>query len=331
MDTAKKSARISHPSKYHYNWIYPLIYEYFIKNENNLDIKELRDKLLKYEEYKYSKDLERISDKRLKEYLDNARIARNKKRNEDYVIGYDETNKSKQIKIVDSNVGLIQHGSRWSDGIHEFVEVKEGIEPKTENNIIGSISHPTYFENYKILFGLTGTIGEEIERKELSKIYKVKSYDIPRKSKELLIQEKMEIYKTKDLKYKRILDIIKENNENKKQPILIILENIKETLDFGNELKKLNYEFYTLNDVQKESEEYILDNSDHSGRILLATNAARRGTDIIIDDLSKQRVYFYLKIKIMKSHYIHLENPVWNKFLKIELIFLKKKKFIIII
>jgi len=67
------------------------------------------------------------------------------------------------------------------------------------------------------------------------------------------------------------------------------LENIKETLDFGNELKKLNFEFYTLNDVQKESEEYILDNSGHSGRILLATNAAGRGTDIIIDDLSKER------------------------------------------
>ena len=296
LDTAKNSARISHPSKYHYNWIYPIIYDYFNKNENNLDIKELRDKLLNYEEYKYSKDLERISDKRLKEYLDNAKIARNKTLNRDYIIGYDEKNKSKQIKIVDSNTGRIQHGSRWSDGIHEFVEVKEGIEPKTENNIIGSISHPTYFENYKILFGLTGTIGEEIERKELNKIYKVKSYDVPRKSKELLIQEKMEIYKTKDLKYNRILDIIKENNENKKQPILIILENIRETLDFGNKLKKLNYEFYTLNDVQKESEEYILDNSGHCGRILLATNAAGRGTDIIIDDLSKERGGLYVII-----------------------------------
>ena len=296
LDTARNTARISHPSKYHYNWIYQIIYDYFNENENNLDIKKLRDILLNYEGYKYSEDIERISDKRLKEYLDNAKIAKNKKLNEDYIIGYDEKNKSNQIKIVDPNTGRIQHGSRWSDGIHEFVEVKHEIEPKTENNIIGSISHPTYFENYKILFGLTGTIGEEIERKELNKIYKVKSYDVPRNTKELLIQEKMEIYKTKDLKYNRILEIIKENNENKKQPILIILENIKETLDFGNELKKLNFEFYTLNDVQKESEEYILDNSGHSGRILLATNAAGRGTDIIIDDLSKERGGLYVII-----------------------------------
>jgi hypothetical protein len=112
LDTAKNSARISHPSKYHYNWIYPLIYEYFINNEKNLDIKQLRDILLKYEEYKYSKDLERISDKRLKEYLDNAKIARSKELNRDYIIGYEENNKSKQIKIVDSSTGRIQHGSR---------------------------------------------------------------------------------------------------------------------------------------------------------------------------------------------------------------------------
>ena len=104
----------------------------------------------------------------------------------------------------------------------------------------------------------------------------------------------MEIYKTKLEKYNRIKEIIKENYENNKQPILIILENIKETLDFGKELKYLNYEFFILNDVQKESEEYILDNSGHSGRILLATNAAGRGTDIIIDDLSKQRGGLYV-------------------------------------
>ena len=104
----------------------------------------------------------------------------------------------------------------------------------------------------------------------------------------------MEIYKTKNEKYNRIIDIIKENKYSNKQPILIILENIKESLDFGKELKKLKYDFLTLNDVQKESEEYILDNSGHSDRILLATNAAGRGTDIIIDDLSKQRGGLYV-------------------------------------
>ena len=308
LDTARNSARISHPSKYHYNWMYPLIYEYLIKNEYNLfcngqeqispeQILELRNKLLRYENYKYSKDLERISDERLREYLNSSRIAKNEKKfNTDYVIGFDEITKRKQIKIVSQNTGRIQHGSRWSNAIHEFIEVKHLIEPETENNIIGSISHPTYFDNYKILFGLTGTIGEEIEREELRKIYKVKCYDVPRKFKELLIQEKMEIKKTKNEKFKRIIDIIKENKINKKQPILIILESIKETLDFGNELKQLNYEFFTLNDVQKESEEYILDNSGNIGRILLATNAAGRGTDIIIDDLSKQRGGLYVII-----------------------------------
>ena len=137
LDTAKNSARISHPSKYHFNWMYPLIYEYFIKNENNLDINELTNLLMKYENYKYSKDIEKISDERLEEYLDSARIAKNRKLNLDYVIGFDEISKKKQIKIVSLDTGRIQHGSRWSNGIHEFVEVKEGIEPQTENNVIG--------------------------------------------------------------------------------------------------------------------------------------------------------------------------------------------------
>ena len=196
------------------------------------------------------------------------------------------------------DTGRIQYGSRWTNGIHEFIEVKEGIEPETESNVIGSISHPTYFEGYKILFGLTGTIGDEIERKEIEEIYKVKCFDIPRNFKEILVNEKMEIYANKTEKYKRILDII-EQNKNKKdksQPMLIILENIDETIEFGKLLKNKNYEFFILNDIQKENEDYILNNSGHNKSILVATNAAGRGTDIIIDDNSKNNGGLYVII-----------------------------------
>ena len=296
LDTAKNSARIAHPSKSSFNWLYPIIYKYFIDNENNLDTKELKDIILKYENGKYKTEMAKIDDGRLKKLLKSAKIAKNKKLNLDYVIGFNEETKSKQIQIVSLDTGRIQHGSRWSNGIHELIEVKEGLEPETESNVIGSISHPTYFENYKILFGLTGTIGEEIEREEIEQIYKIKCYNIPRNFEEKLNKQKMEIYDNKKEKFNRIIQIIKENKakRNKSQPILIILENIEETLEFGKLLKTLNYNFFTLNDIQKENEDYILNNVGHPGNILIATNAAGRGTDIIIDENSKNNGGLYV-------------------------------------
>ena len=298
LDTAKNSARIAHHSKSSYNWLYPIIYKYFCENEYNTNIDDLKNIIIEYENGKYKQELEKIDDNRLKELLKSAKIAKEKKLNLDYVIGYDEELSKKQIQIVSLDTGRIQYGSRWTNGIHEFIEVKEGIEPETESNVIGSISHPTYFEGYKILFGLTGTIGDEIERKEIEEIYKVKCFDIPRNFKEILVNEKMEIYTNKTEKYKRILDII-EQNKNKKdksQPMLIILENIDETIEFGKLLKNKKYEFFILNDIQKENEDYILNNSGHNKSILVATNAAGRGTDIIIDDNSKNNGGLYVII-----------------------------------
>ena len=298
LDTAKNSARISHPSKSSYNWLYPIIYKYFCEHENNININEMKGIIIKYENGKYKKELEKINDDKLKELLNSAGIAKEKKLNLDYVIGYDEELTKKKILIVSLDTGRIQYGSRWTSGIHEFIEVKEGIEPESESNVIGSISHPTYFEGYKFIFGLTGTIGDEIERKEIEEIYNVKCYDIPRNFKENLINEEMEIKENKSAKYNRILEILEENNNKKEksQPMLIILENIDETIEFGKLLQNKKYSFFTLNDVQKENEDYILSNSGHSGSILIATNAAGRGTDIIIDETSKKNGGLYVII-----------------------------------
>ena len=220
LDTARNSARIAHKAKNSFNWIYPLIYKYYNENENNLDINKLRQILNNYENGKYSFELNKLNDERLNRLLNSAKIAKNKKLNLDYVIGFDEDNSKKQIKIVSLDTGRIQHGSRWTNGIHELVEVKEGIVPEIESNFIGSISHPTYFENYKTIFGLTGTIGEQIERDEIYQIYRLKCYDIPKNFEESLIKEDSEIYETKIDKYNRIVEIIFDNIVNKKQAFI---------------------------------------------------------------------------------------------------------------
>ena len=76
--------------------------------------------------------------------------------------------------------------------------------------------------------------------------------------------------------------------------MLVILQNIEETIDFGKTLSEINLEYFTLNDIQKENEDFILSNTGHSGSILIATNAAGRGTDIIIDETSKKMVDYML-------------------------------------
>ena len=99
LDTARNSARISHPSKSSFNWLYPIIYKYFNENENNLSINELKNIILEYENGKYKLEIEKINNDKLSQLLESAKIAKNKKLNLDYVIGFNEETKTRQIQI----------------------------------------------------------------------------------------------------------------------------------------------------------------------------------------------------------------------------------------
>ena len=123
-------------------------------------------------------------------------------------------------------------------------------------------------------------MGEDIEKEEISKIYDVELYCLPRNFKVQLIIEKAEIFNNKEYKYQRIINIIIENTS--KQPMLIILESIQESLIFSDKLKSIGINNMVLNDAQKEKEEYILEKAGEIGSILVSTNAAGRGTDIIL-------------------------------------------------
>ena len=279
LDTALNSARISYSCKYHYNWVYAPIFDN-VKNNPSPNIEEIRDLLNKFENGFHKNELLQISDERIKNWVNAAKMAMKKTINKDYIIGFNEKLQKKEIQIISSDTGRVQHGTRWSGGIHEFVEIKEGLIPEEETSVIGSISHPTYFQNYQTIFGLTGTIGEDIEKEEISKIYNVELYCLPRNFKEKLIIEKAEVLNNKEDKYQRIINIILENTL--KQPMLIILESIQESLIFSEKLKSLGINNMVLNDAQKEKEEYILEKAGDIGSILVSTNAAGRGTDIIL-------------------------------------------------
>ena len=284
LDTALNSARISHKSSnISLNWIYSPIFDYVSKGNNDPEL--LRKSLRNYQKGMYENQVMSLTEKQLKCWIQSAKIAIKKKKNLDYIVAFNKDLQKNEVQIVSKDTGRIQINSRWTSGIHEFIEVKEGLIPENESNIIGSVSHPTYFENYKTIFGLTGTIGENIERNEIMSIYKIDSYYIPRNFKEQIKQLPTEICENKETKFKKIKEII---FKHPSQPILIILPDIDNTLEFSAILQSLNINHMILNDAQKENEDYILDRSGEKGNILIATNAAGRGTDIILSEESKK-------------------------------------------
>ena len=279
LDTALNSARMAYPAKQGFNWIYKPMFEIVKKIKDKVTMELVKEEFKTYCEGLYSKKIESVSDKKIQILIDSCQLAMNKIKGKDYIVKYDEQTRKKKVFIVDLDTGRINYGCRWSYGVHEFVEVMENLIPETESLTIASISHPSYYDNYKCIFGLTGTIGEINERNEIREIYHLDSFDVPtnfelkRKTLEKLILE------NKETKYEKIISEIKKYDNRSR---LVILDTINETLEFSERLKKLGIYHLLLNDIQNEKEEFILYYAGKPKSLVIATNAAGRGTDIIL-------------------------------------------------
>lgn len=165
----------------------------------------------------------------------------------------------------------INYGCRWTNGIHEFIEIKEGISPEEEGSTIASIFHPSFF---KIIFGLTGTIDESYERNEIMKIYNLDSFDAPSNFK--IKRNVLNLILTEDNedKFSFIIKNIKNKIKNN-QPVLILLLTINETNFFSQNLSSLGINNIVLNDIQKGKEYYILYKAGQCKNVLIATKAGR--------------------------------------------------------
>ena len=279
IDTALNSARIAFSSRSHFNWIYYPILN-CVKN-NIFGKNEIRKKLemINFEE------TQKITDLQLDSWIQKAITSLNYKNGEKYIVRYNEEKRKKEVQIIQLSTGRVNIGSRWMGGLHEFVEVKEGLEPETESNTIASISHPSFFSNYKIIFGLTGTIGSEIEREEILNIYKLDSFDVPTNfSSQRKIYETL-LFDNKSLKEENIINQIR-NIISKGRPVLVLLLTIEDSINFSNKLKKEGINNLILNDIQKEKEDYIIFYAGKPRSVVVATNAAGRGTDIILSEES---------------------------------------------
>lgn len=211
-------------------------------------------------------------DYRLAHHLDNALKAEVLYKNDvDYLI------KDGEILIVDEFTGRVLAGRRYSEGLHQAIEAKEGVEIKRESKTMATITFQNYFKLYKILSGGSGTIMTEAE--EFYKIYGLDSYEIP--TNKPIIREDLvdKVYKTRKAKFDAVGEKIVEVHE-KGQPILVGTASIEDSEYLSGLLDKKNIEHEVLNAKFHEREAVIVAKAGAKNAVTVATNMAGRGTDI---------------------------------------------------
>lgn len=196
-----------------------------------------------------------------------------------------------QVIIVDEFTGRLKTGSRWSDGLHQAVEAKEGVEVKSENQTLASITFQNYFKLYSKLAGMTGTADTEAE--EFMKIYNLGVTVIPTNVPVNRIDDPDLIYKNKAGKYQAVLKLITDLHK-KGQPVLVGTIAIEDSESLSAFLKKNGVPHEVLNAKQHEREAHIIAQAGQKGAVTIATNMAGRGTDIKLTEETKKLGGLYI-------------------------------------
>ncbi len=182
------------------------------------------------------------------------------------------------VMIIDEFTGRVMEGRRYSDGLHQALEAKEGVKIQSENQTLASITFQNYFRLYPKLAGMTGTA--MTEEAEFGDIYNLSCVEIPTNKPVIRIDEHDCIYRTEKEKYKAIIDTIKECHA-KGQPVLVGTTSVEKSEVVASLLKQqTNIEFEVLNAKQDEREADIVAEAGRFGAVTIATNMAGRGTDI---------------------------------------------------
>ncbi len=187
--------------------------------------------------------------------------------------------KEGEVIIVDEHTGRLMPGRRWSDGLHQAIEAKEGVKIEAENQTLATISFQNYFRMYSKLSGMTGTADTEAE--EFGKIYNLDVVIIPTHRPMVRIDEQDVVYKTEREKFKAVADEVAEKHESG-QPVLVGTVSIAKSEALSALLKKRGIPHEVLNAKQHEREAEIVAQAGRKGAVTIATNMAGRGTDILL-------------------------------------------------
>ena len=206
-------------------------------------------------------------------------------RDKDYII------QDGEIKIVDEFTGRILEGRRWSEGIHQAVEAKEGVQIKEENQTLATITLQNYFRMYEKLSGMTGTA--QTEAAELMNTYNLQVVPIPTNREMVRVDQADLIFKTEGAKFEAVVQDLEERHA-KGQPVLVGTISVEKSEQLSKKLQQRGIPHEVLNAKQHTREAMVVTQAGRLGAITVATNMAGRGVDILLggnpDGLARQDV-----------------------------------------
>ena len=195
------------------------------------------------------------------------------KRDVDYLVNNGE------VLIIDEHTGRTMEGRRWSDGLHQAIEAKEGVPIQRENVTLATITYQNFYRMYDKISGMTGTADTEAE--ELNKIYNLEVAIIPTNKAMVRRDEQDLVYKTEAEKFRAVVDDIKTRHE-RGQPILVGTKNVDKSEVISRLLKKHDIPHIVLNAKFHRQEGEIIAQAGQAGAVTISTNMAGRGTDILL-------------------------------------------------
>ena len=203
------------------------------------------------------------------------------KRDRDYIV------KNRQVVIIDEFTGRMMEGRRYSEGLHQALEAKEGCPIQPENQTLASITFQNYFRLYEKLAGMTGTAATEAD--EFMNIYGLDVIEIPTNRPMIRLDEDDEVYRTAEEKYDAIVELIKDCHK-RGQPTLVGTVSIEKSELLSERLKRARIPHNVLNARYHEQEAHIIAQAGVPGTVTIATNMAGRGTDIQLGGNADMRI-----------------------------------------
>ncbi|CAN5239480.1 preprotein translocase subunit SecA [soil metagenome] len=197
-----------------------------------------------------------------------------------------------EVIIVDDFTGRLMQGRRWSDGLHQAVEAKEGVKIERENQTLATITLQNYFRMYEKLSGMTGTA--ETEAEEFGTVYTLDVIQIPTNQPMIRVDSSDMIYRTLPEKWEAVVDEIKELHA-KGQPVLVGTVSVENSELVAARLKEIGVPHKVLNAKYHEQEAEIIAQAGRKGAVTIATNMAGRGTDILLGGNPDSLAREYLK------------------------------------
>ncbi len=195
------------------------------------------------------------------------------KRDVEYIV------KDGEVLIVDEFTGRILHGRRYSEGLHQAIEAKEGVRIKEENQTLATITIQNYFRMYDKLAGMTGTA--KTQAREFEEVYKLGVVEIPTNMPMIRQDQQDLIYKTEDAKWRAVVEDVAERHEQG-QPILLGTVSIEKSEKLAGYLNRRGVPHHVLNAKHHEKEAMIIAQAGRKGAVTVATNMAGRGVDIML-------------------------------------------------